>query len=295
MQADDLQIALTSPGGTTVFLTTGVFAPSGADVGADNVFAGTLWNDDANPGGQVPYATNSGLASDHPYANTVLASPLAPSEGLAAFRGENANGFWTLTVADQFAGNGGTLSSWNLLLTPAACPAPDTAINSGPAEGSTVGASDATFTFSSVPAGNATGFECSLDGGSFTSCTSARQVTGLANGQHTFRVVALGDGGDRDSTPATRTWTVNVPAVGPDPPGGEPAAKCVVPKVDKGSAKATVRTKLAAADCALGDVTKKFSRKVKRGKLIKLKAKEGTELAAGANVAAVFSKGKRKR
>ena len=29
-QADDLQIALTSPAGTTVFLTTGVFAPSGA-------------------------------------------------------------------------------------------------------------------------------------------------------------------------------------------------------------------------------------------------------------------------
>ncbi len=91
-QPDDLQIALTSPAGTTVFLTTGVFAPSGASGGADNVFGGTLWNDDANPGGQLPYPTNSGLASDHPFANNVLASPLAPSEGLAAFRGENANG-----------------------------------------------------------------------------------------------------------------------------------------------------------------------------------------------------------
>jgi beta-lactam-binding protein with PASTA domain len=68
-----------------------------------------------------------------------------------------------------------------------------------------------------------------------------------------------------------------------------------VPKVAKGSSKATVRTKLASAHCALGDVTKKFSRKVKRGKLIKLKTKDGTELAAGAKVAAVFSKGKPKR
>jgi hypothetical protein len=267
--------------------------------------------------------------------NAVLASPLAPSEGFAAFRGENANGFWTLTVADQFTGSGGTLSSWNLLLTPAACPVPDTAINSGPAEGSTASSADATFTFSSVPAGNATGFECSLDGGPFTACTSARQVTGLANGQHTFRVVALGDGGDRDFTPATRTWTVNVPGPAPapaadsdgdgvadasdncpavanptqldtdgdgigdacDPPGPGPGSddKCTVPKVAKGSSKASVRTKLSEAGCELGDVTKKFSRKVKRGKLIKLKAKEGAELAAGARVAAVFSKGKPKR
>ena len=41
-------------------------------------------------------------------------------------------------------------------------------------------------------------------------------------------------------------------------------------------------------------MTKKFSRKVKRGKLIKLRVKAGTELAAGAKVGAVFSKGKPK-
>jgi subtilisin-like proprotein convertase family protein len=217
----DLQIALTSPAGTTVFLTTGVFAPGfGVE---DNVWAGTLWNDDANPGGQVPYTTNAGLASDHPYANSVLASPLAPNEGFAAFRGENPNGTWTLTVADQFGGEGGALTSWGLLLTPARCDVPDTAIDSGPAEGATVTSPDATFTFSSLPAGAATGFECSLDGGAFTSCTGSRQVTGMANGPHTFRVAALGDNPDRDLTPATRTWTVNVPAAPPDPGGGVPA------------------------------------------------------------------------
>src|SRR3954463_5077394 len=65
-QFEDLQIALTSPAGTTVFLSTGVIAPSGASGTADNVFAGTLWDDDATQGGQFPYATNAGLASDHP-------------------------------------------------------------------------------------------------------------------------------------------------------------------------------------------------------------------------------------
>jgi subtilisin-like proprotein convertase family protein len=217
-QLNDLQIALTSPAGTTVFLSTGVIAPSGASGTADNVFAGTLWDDDANPGGQVPYATNSGLASDHPFANLTLASPLAPSEAFAAFRGENANGNWKLTVADQFAGEGGTLNSWNLLLTPAQCNPPDTAIDSGPAEGSTVASADANFTYSASPAGVAKGFECSLDGGAFTSCPGGRSFTALSNGQHTFQVAALAD--DSDPSPATRTWTVNVPAPGPGAGGG---------------------------------------------------------------------------
>jgi len=217
-QLDDLQIALTSPAGTTVFLSTGVIAPSGASSTADNVFAGTFWDDDANPGGQVPYANNPGLASDHPFANLTLASPLAPSEAFAAFRGENANGHWKLTVADQFAGEGGTLNSWNLLLTPARCNPPDTAIDSGPAEGSTVASTDANFTYSASPAGVATGFECSLDGGAFTSCPGGRSFTALSNGQHTFRVAALAD--DSDPSPATRTWAVNVPAPGPVAGGG---------------------------------------------------------------------------
>jgi subtilisin-like proprotein convertase family protein len=214
--ANDLQVALTSPAGTTVFLTTGVFADIAVG-GADNVFAGTLWNDDANPGGQVPYSTNSGLGSDHLFQNLMLASPLAPNEGLSAFRGENANGFWTLTVADQFPGEGGTLNSWNLLLTPAQCNPPDTAIDSGPADGSTVASANASFTYSATPAGVATGFECSLDGAAFTSCPGGRSFTGLSNGQHTFQVAALAQ--DRDPTAATRTWTVNVPA-GPGGGGG---------------------------------------------------------------------------
>jgi subtilisin-like proprotein convertase family protein len=214
----DLQIALTSPAGTTVFLSTGVIAPTGATSSADNVFAGTVWNDDANPGGLVPYATNAGLASDHPFANLTLASPLAPSEAFAAFRGENANGKWKLTVADQFAGEGGAFNSWNLLLTSGQCPPPDTVIDSGPAEGSTVASGDANFTYSGSPAGVASGFECSLDGAAFTSCPGGRSLTGLSNGPHTFRVAAIAN--DTDPSPATRTWTVNVPAAPAPGPGG---------------------------------------------------------------------------
>lgn len=109
--AADLDITITSPSGTVVTMTT----DNGA--GNDNVFAGTLWDDDANPAGQVPYTTNNGLATDHLYANLTIASPLAPEEPFGAFIGENPNGTWTITISDDLAGDGGTLNSWSLIMT----------------------------------------------------------------------------------------------------------------------------------------------------------------------------------
>jgi uncharacterized repeat protein (TIGR01451 family) len=106
--AADLDITLLSPAGTVVTLTT----DNGA--GNDNVFNGTVWNDDANPLGQVPYTTNAGLVTDHPYVNLTLASPLDPEEAMAAFIGEDPNGTWTITISDDLAGDGGSLDSWTL-------------------------------------------------------------------------------------------------------------------------------------------------------------------------------------
>jgi len=105
--AADLDITLTSPQGTVVTITT----DNGA--GNDNVFNGTVWDDSANPGGQVPYATNNGLATDHAYVNLVPASTLAPEEALAAFIGENPNGNWTLTISDDIVGDDGSFT-WSL-------------------------------------------------------------------------------------------------------------------------------------------------------------------------------------
>ena len=115
---EDLDIALTSPGGTVVTLTTDNAKSS------DNVFVGTLWDDDASPEGQVPYVTTPGLATDHPYLNLTAATPLAPEEALGAFIGENPNGAWTLTISDDIAGDGGTLENWSLEVETAACPPP---------------------------------------------------------------------------------------------------------------------------------------------------------------------------
>ncbi|MGB4844150.1 MAG: zinc-dependent metalloprotease family protein, partial [Ferruginibacter sp.] len=111
----DLDITITSPAGTVVTLTS----DNGA--GNDNVFNGTIWDDSANPGGQVPYTSNNGLVTDHTYANLTLASPLVPEEALGAFVGEDPNGVWTLTISDDLAGDGGTLDSWTLDLQTAIC------------------------------------------------------------------------------------------------------------------------------------------------------------------------------
>jgi subtilisin-like proprotein convertase family protein len=114
--AADLDVTVMSPAGTVVTLTT----DNGA--GNDDVFNGTVWDDDANPAGQVPYVTNSGLVTDHPYVNLTLASPLVPEEALGAFIGEDPNGTWTITISDDLAGtDGGTLSSWSLDITTCTC------------------------------------------------------------------------------------------------------------------------------------------------------------------------------
>ena len=116
--AADLDITLTSPAGTVVTIST--------DNGGsnDNVYNGTLWDDQANPAGQVPYAANNGLVTDHTYVNLVTATPLVVEEALGAFIGENPNGTWTITITDDLGGDFGTLSSWSLGVS--TLPAPPT-------------------------------------------------------------------------------------------------------------------------------------------------------------------------
>lgn len=94
--------------------------------------------------------------------------------------------------------------------------APETTIDSGPDPVLTSSSTTAEFSFSANPATGAT-FECALDGGSFAACIP---VAGLTDGTHTYQVRASNIGGT-DSTPATRTWKVELlaaPTFTPNPP-----------------------------------------------------------------------------
>jgi subtilisin-like proprotein convertase family protein len=110
----DLDISLTSPAGTAVTVTT----DNGGD--ADNVFRGTVWDDDAgdsNPPGPVTLNT---------FQDGVVESPLVPEEAMGAFAGEDPNGTWTLRVEDDNSGDTGVLESWSLSArTEPVAPPPD--------------------------------------------------------------------------------------------------------------------------------------------------------------------------
>jgi streptogramin lyase len=82
---------------------------------------------------------------------------------------------------------------------------PQTTITEGPS-GNT---KDRTPTFrfrSDEPSGGS--FQCSLDGGSFSSCSSPKTYSTLSFGTHTFRVRARDAADNLDPTPASRTFTV---------------------------------------------------------------------------------------
>jgi hypothetical protein len=87
---------------------------------------------------------------------------------------------------------------------PADTTAPNTTVSSGPS--GTTTSTGASFGFSSSESGST--FQCSLDSGSWSSCTSPKSYSGLAVGSHTFAVKATDAAGNTDASPATRSWTV---------------------------------------------------------------------------------------
>jgi len=84
---------------------------------------------------------------------------------------------------------------------------PDTTLLSGPSGATS--SNDATFTFLSPDAGPGATFQCSLDGASFSVCTSPATYNNLSMGTHTFSVRVRDANGNLDPTPATRTWVID--------------------------------------------------------------------------------------
>ncbi len=84
--------------------------------------------------------------------------------------------------------------------------APNTSILQGPT--GTVSKRTASFEYASTESGST--FKCKLDSGGWASCpASGKSYNGLADGAHTFRVRARDGAGNVDTSPATRTWTID--------------------------------------------------------------------------------------
>lgn len=112
------------------------------------------------------------------------------------------DGSHTFTVqASDAAGNTGSKNyTWTIDTQPP--PAPS--IDSRPAD--PTNSTSAGFSFSDTQAG--VSFRCQLDGGGFSSCTSPKSYSGLADGSHTFDVKAVDPAGN-DSGVASYRWTID--------------------------------------------------------------------------------------
>jgi hypothetical protein len=101
--------------------------------------------------------------------------------------------------------------------------APDTVIDSGP--GAFTNSTAASFAFHSSLSGAT--FQCTLDAGAPTACTSPASYSGLAAGAHTFSVTATLNG-QTDPTPATASWTIDTtPPAAPTGLTATPSASSV--------------------------------------------------------------------
>ncbi|HSE81724.1 MAG TPA: Ig-like domain-containing protein, partial [Gaiellaceae bacterium] len=120
-----------------------------------------------------------------------------------AAAGFPADGAYTVRVrATDVAGNVETPASRSFTIDRAA---PQTAIDSSPPDPTSSTSAD--FDFSSDEGGST--FECALDGGAWSACTSPQSYTSLADGNHTFEVRATDVAGNQDASPASYTWLVD--------------------------------------------------------------------------------------
>ncbi|HEY6781248.1 MAG TPA: LamG-like jellyroll fold domain-containing protein, partial [Thermoleophilaceae bacterium] len=111
---------------------------------------------------------------------------------------------------------------------------PDTTITAGPS--GSVSSASASFEFASSESSST--FECRLDGGSWTACVSPRQLSGLADGAHTFEVRATDQAANTDASPASRGWTVSTATESQDLAQGEPATASSVDATGREADKA---------------------------------------------------------
>jgi hypothetical protein len=110
-----------------------------------------------------------------------------------------------LVRATDTLGNVSSLASrtWTIDLT-----APTLSLDSQPS--SLNANTSATFTFSAVDTGGGTvsGYQCKLNSGSFTSCTSPYTITGLPSGAQSVSIKAFDSAGNSSSV-STTSWTID--------------------------------------------------------------------------------------
>jgi hypothetical protein len=124
----------------------------------------------------------------------------------AIFDYETKNGF-EICVRTTDLGNATYDENFTITVNDLDEALPETSITSGPANPTSI--TSAVFTFTGSDDLGVDHFECQLDSGAYTTCTSPKTYTGLSAGVHTFSVRAVDGESNVDPTPATYSWRIN--------------------------------------------------------------------------------------
>ena len=131
--------------------------------------------------------------------------------------------------------------------------APETSVTSSPE--AVTSATSATITYGGDGGGGAVaGYECRLDDAAFQACPAAgMSYTSLAAGGHHFEVRSVDAVGNKDSSPAVATWTIDL--VGPESSiaDGPPAESRVTAATFVFDAVDTGGSSVARYECRLDD------------------------------------------
>jgi VCBS repeat-containing protein len=100
----DVQVTLTSPGGTTLTLVDRVGYP----------FPNALCGRSSN---HITTTLDDSAATPVENSNPPTGPTYSPNQPLSGLNGQTANGTWTLTVRDFSLGVTGTINSWSLIIT----------------------------------------------------------------------------------------------------------------------------------------------------------------------------------
>jgi uncharacterized repeat protein (TIGR01451 family) len=208
--ADINPMVLTSPSGTVVTLTS---ANGGSN---DNVYNGTLWDDD---GGDT---NPPGPASDNIYANLVTETPLVPEEALAHFVGEDPNGNWTLQITDTALADTGSLATWTLTITTLTGP-PIEVTSSFPSTDTPLPINDLLTTTSTLAVAGLDTYICDVDVNTSITHTWNADINpmNLTSPGGTVNTMTSANGGSNDNVFNGTLWTDDAGATNPPGPASD--------------------------------------------------------------------------
>ncbi len=168
--------------------------------------------------GSTPAGTTVSLYSNASCSGTLLATfPAANlSTGVTVTVADDSTSHFSATATTGAANTSPCSGSLSYIEDSTA---PDTQITDGPR--SQADSSNASFAFTGSD-GNGSGvasFECRLDSGAWSNCTSPAEYSNLGDGTHSFDVRASDKAGNADASPAHDEWSVAAHATPPNQPG----------------------------------------------------------------------------